>query len=97
MSLLFFFYNMQICKTFQVFKSARWLECSTANSSQFNGLFNPPQRQEADIRLQNTNKYITTMLTYFWKDEMKLVYQTLELVVGTLCMAQALTTLMECN
>lgn len=37
------------------------------------------------------------MLTYFLKDEMKLVYQTLELVVGTLCMAQALTTLMECN
>lgn len=57
----------------------------------------PPQRQEANIRLQNTNKYITTMLTYFLKDEMKLVYQTLELVVGTLCMAQALTTLMECN
>lgn len=57
----------------------------------------PPQRQEANIRLQNTNKHITTMLTYFLKDEMKLVYRTLELVVGTLCMAQALTTLMECN
>lgn len=97
MSLLFFFYNMQICKTFQVFKSARWLECSTANSSQFNRLLKPPQRQEANIRLQNTNKYITRMLIYFLKDEMKLAYQTLELVVGTLCMAQALTTLMECN